>query len=154
MVSEVDSAFEERTVISSLPEMGLEAGRAEAESEDGPLGDFGQEKGARIDPVLVVIDSDQGSISLTVEAGKTVLDAVREAGLTQGDPVDWECGDGGCGVCIVGVVEGADRMDPPDAATGEMKTIQITEQVVPDPKLYRLACLARVRGTVRLRKMT
>jgi ferredoxin len=34
-----------------------------------------------------------------------------------------------------------------------MKTIQITEQVVPDPRRYRLACMARVRGTVRLRKL-
>ena len=104
--------------------------------------------------VLLVIDSDSGSVSLEVEAGKTVLEAVQEAGLERGEPVDWECGDGGCGVCVVGVVEGADRLAPPDPATGEMKTIQITEQVAPDPMKYRLACLARVRGTVRLKKLT
>ncbi len=101
-----------------------------------------------------MIDTDEGSVSLEVAAGKTVLEAVQEAGLARGEPIDWECGDGACGVCVVGVVEGADRMDPPDAATGEMKTIQITEQVVPDPQKYRLACLARLRGTVRLRKLS
>jgi len=105
-------------------------------------------------PILLVIDSAAGSVSLEVEAGKTVLEAVQEAGLERGEPVDWECEDGGCGVCVVGVVEGAGRLDPPDPATGEMKTIQITEQVAPDPTKYRLACLARVRGTVRLRKLT
>jgi ferredoxin len=104
--------------------------------------------------VLIVLDSEQGSISLEVEPGTTVLEAVQQAGLERGQPVDWECEDGGCGVCIVGVVEGADRMDPPDPASGEMQTIQITEQVAPDPKKYRLACLARVRGAVRLRKLT
>lgn len=103
--------------------------------------------------VLLVIDSASGSVTLEVEAGKTVLEAVQEAGLARGEPVDWECGDGGCGVCILGVVEGADRIDPPDPSTGEMKTIQITEQVAPDPTKYRLACLAKVRGTVRLRKL-
>jgi len=103
---------------------------------------------------LLVLDSDSGSISLEISAGQTVLEAVIEAGLERGDPVDWECGDGGCGVCVMGVVEGADRLDPADPATGEMRTIQITEQVVPDPRKYRLACLARVRGTVRLRKLT
>jgi ferredoxin len=102
---------------------------------------------------LLVLDFEAGSQSLEVTIGKTVLEAVQEAGLARGEPVDWECGDGGCGVCVMGVVEGADRLDPPDPATGEMKTIQITEQVVPDPKKYRLACLARVRGTVRLRKL-
>jgi len=106
------------------------------------------------DRVLLVLDSPEGSVSVEVEPGQTVLEAVQEAGLERGRPVDWECGDGGCGVCIVGVVEGAERMDPPDPASGEMRTIQITEQVAPDPKQYRLACLARIRGAVRLRKLT
>lgn len=103
---------------------------------------------------LLVLDSEAGSVSLEATAGQTILEAVQEAGLARAEPVDWECGDGGCGVCVMGIVEGADRLDPPEAATGEMRTIQITEQVVPDPRKYRLACLARVRGTVRLRKLT
>jgi ferredoxin/pSer/pThr/pTyr-binding forkhead associated (FHA) protein len=113
-----------------------------------------QESAPKSGLVLLVIDSASGSVSLEVEAGKTILEAVQEAGLERGEPVDWECGDGGCGVCVVGIVEGASRIDPPDPATGEMKTIQITEQVAPDPNLYRLACVARVRGTVRVRKLT
>jgi ferredoxin/pSer/pThr/pTyr-binding forkhead associated (FHA) protein len=106
------------------------------------------------EPILVVLDGESGSVSIEALPGMTVLEAVREAGLERGEPVDWECGDGGCGVCVLGIVEGADGLDPPDPSTGEMKTIQITEQVVPDPNRYRLACLARVRGTVRLRKLT
>lgn len=106
------------------------------------------------DSCLLVLDSENESFSLEAKAGQTVLDVAKAAGLVRGEPVDWECGDGGCGVCIMGVVEGAERLDPPDPATGEMRTIQITEQVVPDPTRYRLACLARVRGTVRLRKLT
>jgi len=129
------------------PEVGIVAPVAEIQSDAAA-------KDAAPDLVLLVIDSAAGSVSLEVEAGKTILEAVQEAGLQRGEPVDWECGDGGCGVCVVGVVEGADRIDPPDPATGEMKTIQITEQVAPDPRKYRLACLARVRGTVRLRKIT
>ena len=127
-----------------------------------PIGDSGAADDASLDReegdveerALVVIDSPEGSVSLEAALGMTVLEAVQQAGLSRGEPVDWECSDGGCGVCVLGVVEGADRLDPPDPAAGEMKTIQITEQVVPDPTKYRLACLARVRGTVRLRKLT
>ncbi len=103
------------------------------------------------DPVRIVLDSDEGSLTIETHAGRTVLEAVREAGLERGQPIDWECGDGGCGVCIVGVVEGAERLDPPDPGSDEMHTIHVTERVVPDPMRYRLACLARVRGPVRLR---
>ncbi len=102
----------------------------------------------------VVLEDGGESVTLEGAAGSTILDLVRAAGLERGRLVDWECGDGGCGVCVLAVVEGADRLDPPDPATGEVKTIQITEQVAPDPDRYRLACLARVRGAVRLRKMT
>ena len=127
-----------------------------------PLDDEEEDAGAAVEPsvpeeverVLVVIDSDEGSLTLEAPIGATILEAVQASGAERGAQLDWECGDGGCGVCILGVVEGADRMDPPDPATGEMKTIQITEQVAPDPNRYRLACLARVRGAVRLRKLT
>jgi ferredoxin len=131
------------------PEARASAAEARAPSEPEPV-----ETPLASDRVPLVIDSAEGSVSLEVEPGCTVLEAVQQAGLERGRPVDWECGDGGCGVCIVGVVEGADRMDPPDPASGEMQTIQITEQVAPDPTRYRLACLARVRGAVRLRKLT
>ncbi len=138
-----ESGSSARTEKQGAPETPVAARAVDRPVREAPSG-----------PVLLVIDSASGSVSLEVEAGKTVLEAVQEAGLERGEPVDWECEDGGCGVCVVGVVEGADRLDPPDPATGEMKTIQITEQVAPDPTKYRLACLARVRGTVRLRKLT
>jgi len=141
--------LEEATVLSEVPQEMVVAENGEV-AEEADASDATEVA----DPVLIVIDSEAGSVSMTVESGTTILEAVQGEGIPRGEPVDWECGDGGCGVCIVGVVEGADRMDPPDPATGEMKTIQITEQVAPDPKLYRLACLARVRGTVRLRKLT
>lgn len=117
-------------------------------------GRTGSEAGAAAGPVLIVIDAEEESFSVEGVAGQTVLEAVRDAGLERGQPIDWECNDGRCGVCVVGVVEGGDRMDPPGLDSEEMKTIQITEQVAPDPARYRLACLARVRGTVRLRKLT
>ena len=110
-------------------------------------------EGESADLVEVVIDSEQGQFSLSVEPGLTILEAIRQAGFERGQPLDWECGDGGCGVCVVGIVEGAEAILPTDPDSDEMKTIQITEQVAPDPSRYRLACLARVRGNIRVRKL-
>ncbi len=92
-------------------------------------------------------------LSVPAVAGQSILEAVQAAGLSRGEPLDWECGDGGCGVCVMGLVGGAEGLEPPDPASDEMKTIQITEQVAPNPAMYRLACLARVRGNVRLRRL-
>lgn len=143
------------TVVSAVPDepepqpaaerKGPVASEATAAAASGP--------GASAETVPVVIDAEEGGVTLAVVPGTTILEAARAAGLRRGAPVDWECEDGGCGVCVLAVVEGADRLDPPDPGTGEMKTIQITEQVAPDPARYRLACLARVRGAVRLRKL-
>ena len=127
----------------------LRAPRPDAPSSDAT----GADRGATGASALLVIETDAESVSLEVEPGITVLEAIRTAGVERGRLIDWECEDGGCGVCVMGVVEGADRLDPPDPGSDEMKTIQITEQVAPDPTRYRLACLARVRGTVRLRRL-
>lgn len=136
------------------PGLGARLRRLARRSEERAEEDAGAEAPTPQDEkILVVLESDAGSISLEARSGQTILEAVQAAGLERGQPVDWECGDGGCGVCVLGVIEGADRMDQPDAELAEMKTIQITEQVVPDPRRYRLACMARVRGTVRLRKL-
>lgn len=107
-----------------------------------------------LEPVVVVLEAGGETVRLDGVCGQTVLEIAQDATLERGRFLDWECGDGGCGVCVLAIAEGGDRLDPPDPATGEMKTIQITEQVAPDPNRYRLACLAKVRGPVRLRKMT
>lgn len=99
------------------------------------------------------LEAEDETISIPAAAGQTVLEAVQAAGLSRGEPLDWECGDGGCGVCVMGLVGSADGLESPDPEGDEMKTIQITEQVAPDPALYRLACLARVRGNIRLRRL-
>jgi ferredoxin len=147
-----DSAARSESGTRVIRETSREQSDAIAESVP-ERGELEGESALEAGKCLLVLDSDGGGVSLEAAIGQTILEAVQEAGLTRGEPVDWECGDGGCGVCVMGVVEGADRLDPPDPATGEMRTIQITEQVVPDPTQYRLACLARVRGTVRLRKL-
>jgi pSer/pThr/pTyr-binding forkhead associated (FHA) protein/ferredoxin len=112
----------------------------------------GSTAGAKFE-ILLEAGGQAEAISVPAAAGQTVLEAVQAAGLSRGEPLDWECGDGGCGVCVMGLVGGAEGLEPPDPTSGEMKTIQITEQVAPDPAQYRLACLARVRGNVRLRRL-
>lgn len=137
----------EETVLESVERVG--------HAEATVLESFGQAEQALEgqDTVTLVLESAQGAISLEARIGQTVVEAAQDSGLARGEPLDWECGDGGCGVCVMGVIEGADQMDPPDPASGEMKTIQITEQVTPDATKYRLACLARLRGPVRLRRL-
>ena len=167
-----EAPLEEQLGVSAEPDGNTTKPMIEPESEEFPENDTTSEAApanvdladhgaalapsvdAEVEQVLIVIDSDSGSLTLEAPVGATILEAVQASGAERGPQVDWECGDGECGVCVLGVVEGADRMDPPNPATGEMKTIQITEQVAPDPNRYRLACLARVRGAVRLRKLT
>ncbi|GEM_PF-3318165 len=140
---------EEATVISAPP-IDEEATMLSALPTEEPA----SEPTSDADGIAVVLEGEAGPVTFEAQPGWTVLEAVRAAGVDPGGPLDWECGDGGCGVCVVGIVEGAAMLDPPDPASGEMKTIQITEQVAPDPTRYRLACLARVRGAVRLRKLS
>ncbi|MFK7898664.1 MAG: FHA domain-containing protein [Myxococcota bacterium] len=135
------------------------------EAEDGGATDLSEEAtvmvfeeeaamdAARTFELVLERGAEGPPVQIQAAEGQTLLDAVKAAGLERGEPVDWECGDGGCGVCVVGLVGGADGLVPPDPLGDEMKTIQITEQVAPDPEKYRLACLARVRGNVRLRRL-
>jgi ferredoxin/pSer/pThr/pTyr-binding forkhead associated (FHA) protein len=155
-VGDAVDLVEEPTIVSVPSDgEGLDVGETlRAPRPDAPSrGEAGGAGGETEASALLVIDTDEESVSLEVEPGTTVLEAIRAAGIERGRLIDWECEDGGCGVCVMGVVEGADRLDPPDPGSDEMKTIQITEQVAPDPNRYRLACLARVRGTVRLRRL-
>lgn len=145
---------EEATVISAPPTTTEEATVISAPPIDAEAALPTEEPVPESDGIAVVLEAAAGPITFEAQPGWTVLEAVRAADVDPGGSLDWECGDGGCGICVVGIVEGAAMLDPPDPASGEMKTIQITEQVAPDPMRYRLACLARVRGAVRLRKLS
>ncbi len=67
------------------------------------------------------------------------------------EPLGWECKVGLCGLCAVEIVEGAENFVPPDAGSPEMNTIENKAFLEPDPSKYRLACLAKVKGPVKLK---
>ncbi|MCC6764927.1 MAG: FAD-dependent oxidoreductase [Deltaproteobacteria bacterium] len=66
------------------------------------------------------------------------------------EPLDWECKIGQCGLCTVEIVEGADNFVPPDPGGMERPTIEKVRQLDWDPKKYRLACVAKIKGPVKL----
>jgi thioredoxin reductase/pSer/pThr/pTyr-binding forkhead associated (FHA) protein/ferredoxin len=66
------------------------------------------------------------------------------------EPLGWECKVGLCGLCTVEILEGADNFLPPDPGSPEMNTIENKAFLEPDPKKYRLTCLAKVKGPVKL----
>jgi ferredoxin len=66
------------------------------------------------------------------------------------EPLDWECKIGQCGLCAVEIVEGADNFVPPDPGGLEKPTIEKVRQLDWDPKKYRLACVAKIKGPVKL----
>jgi ferredoxin len=70
---------------------------------------------------------------------------------TQYEPLGSECKKGVCGLCCVEIVEGAACIQPVDESSKELKTIQIAVGVEPNPAKYRLACLSRIQGPVKLR---
>jgi thioredoxin reductase/pSer/pThr/pTyr-binding forkhead associated (FHA) protein/ferredoxin len=66
------------------------------------------------------------------------------------EPLGWECKVGLCGLCTVEILEGAENFLPPDPGSPEMNTIENKAFLDPDPKKYRLTCLAKVTGPVKL----
>jgi ferredoxin len=66
------------------------------------------------------------------------------------EPLGWECKVGLCGLCTVEILEGAENFLPPDPGSPEMNTIENKAFLDPDPKKYRLTCLAKVKGPVKL----
>jgi thioredoxin reductase/pSer/pThr/pTyr-binding forkhead associated (FHA) protein/ferredoxin len=66
------------------------------------------------------------------------------------EPLDWECKIGQCGLCAVEIVEGAENFVPPDPGGMEKPTIEKVRQLDWDPKKYRLACVAKIKGPVKL----
>src|SRR5262249_49022473 len=67
----------------------------------------------------------------------------------QEEPLCWECKVGMCGLCVVQVLDGADNLVPPDKGSPEMNTLEVKAAVDPDPKQYRLACVAKIKGPVK-----
>ncbi len=66
------------------------------------------------------------------------------------EPLDWECKIGQCGLCAIEIVEGADNFVAADPGSLEKATIEKVRQLDWDPKKYRLACVAKIKGPVKL----
>lgn len=66
------------------------------------------------------------------------------------EPLGWDCKVGLCGACAVQIKDGADNFAPVDPGSPEMKTITNVVGLDPDPHKYRLACLAKINGPVKL----
>jgi len=90
---------------------------------------------------VVKVSFQPSGRAVEVPEGSTLLDAVVAAGL----PIARACGaDGLCGRCGVGVLAGADAVDPEsDAEVATKRRNRI------DPAV-RLACRAHLRGDVEL----
>jgi ferredoxin len=65
-------------------------------------------------------------------------------------PLDWSCLAGTCGLCVMKVVDGADNFEPIGAGSPELDTLENKSFVEPDPKQFRLACKARIKGPVKV----
>ncbi|MCC6849515.1 MAG: NAD(P)-binding domain-containing protein [Deltaproteobacteria bacterium] len=66
------------------------------------------------------------------------------------EPLDWECKIGQCGLCTVEIIEGAEHFVPPDPGGMERPTIEKVRQLDWNPVKYRLACVAKIKGPVKL----
>lgn len=67
------------------------------------------------------------------------------------EPLGWECKVGLCGLCAVEIVDGAANFVPPDPGSPEMNTIENKAFLDPDPMKFRLTCVAKVKGPVKLK---
>jgi pSer/pThr/pTyr-binding forkhead associated (FHA) protein/ferredoxin len=66
------------------------------------------------------------------------------------EPLDWQCLSATCGLCAVQIIDGAENFLPPDPGSPEMKTLEFPRGLEANPSRYRLACVAKVRGPVKL----
>jgi pSer/pThr/pTyr-binding forkhead associated (FHA) protein/ferredoxin len=66
------------------------------------------------------------------------------------EPLDWECKIGQCGLCAIEIVEGTDNFVPADPGSMERPTMEKVRQLDWNPKKYRLACVAKIKGPVKL----
>ena len=79
-----------------------------------------------------------------------VTEAVRLVDVCDRElaPVPFSCRSATCGTCRVEVIEGAELLEPREAAEAELHAL------LGDPPSYRLACQAKVKGqdgVIRLR---
>ena len=86
-------------------------------------------------------------ISFEVCDGETIMGAAQRNGYR------WPTlcrGDGTCSICWVDVKAGADHLS--EITPGERETLELLSPVLRVGKTVRLACQARVRGDVTVRK--
>lgn len=116
--------------------------------------------------IPVVIEHPQHPASFGVAAGQPVLHAffeylkARYPGCKMNkkgvpaehneEPLDWQCLNATCGLCAVQIVSGAENFLPPDPGSPEMKTLEFPRGLDGDPQRYRLTCVAKIKGAVRL----
>ena len=116
--------------------------------------------------LAVAIDHPEFPVSFGVPAGTDLLHAyfenlkVRfpdckvskkgEPTEHQDEPLGWECKVGLCGLCAIQILDGADNFEPVDPGKPEMKTIANVAALDDDPKKHRLACLAKIKGPVKI----
>ncbi len=145
-VAAVEKLEADAVVIDAPPEEALAPAAREAAAPAA------EEKAAATtgEGAAVNFQSDDYPTDWVVGEGTTVLKAYQDGGGVQDEPLGWECQKGVCGLCAVQILEGADQFEPVDEASSEMKTIQIAVGVEPDPTQYRLACISRIKGPVKL----
>jgi len=112
------------------------------------------------------IDHAQFPVSFGVPPGKDVLHGyfdflkTRFPGLKlsskgepqehMDEPLGWECKVGLCGLCAIEITEGADNFAAVDPGSPEMNTVTNKAFLDNDPKKFRLACMAKIKGPVKL----
>jgi thioredoxin reductase/pSer/pThr/pTyr-binding forkhead associated (FHA) protein len=67
------------------------------------------------------------------------------------EPLGWQCKVGLCGLCAIEICDGADNFMPHDPGSPEMNTLVKVAALDADPKKYRLACMAKIKGPVKLK---
>jgi thioredoxin reductase/pSer/pThr/pTyr-binding forkhead associated (FHA) protein/ferredoxin len=73
----------------------------------------------------------------------------------QAQPLDWQCFEAECGLCVAEIVDGAANFAPPDPryAAKETTTLKKRCRVEPDLNRYRLTCRAKIVGPVKLKTL-
>jgi ferredoxin/pSer/pThr/pTyr-binding forkhead associated (FHA) protein len=102
------------------------------------------------DGFAVTIEEDDVVREFSVAPDQSVLDGYIAAGHPQYEPLGWECKKGACGQCAIAIVDGGDNFEPIDPSGNELKTIKVTVGGDAEPDEVRLACVARIKGPVKV----